>query len=93
MDFAPPKNLFEARLFSSSEVEAASFLALRGASSCLAPTSSFAVGTGASVYLASPLASFVTGNVLVVDGRHYLEGAAMLDAEQWRMSLTASPGR
>jgi len=40
----------------------------------------------AAAFLASPLASFVTGTVVVVDGGHYLEGPALLNAAQRSLS-------
>ena len=44
----------------------------------------------AAVFLASPLGSFITGTVLVVDGGHYLEGPALLNAAQRSLSAQAA---
>lgn len=43
----------------------------------------------AAVFLASPIATFITGSVVVVDGGHYLEGPALLNAAQRKLSALA----
>jgi NAD(P)-dependent dehydrogenase (short-subunit alcohol dehydrogenase family) len=47
----------------------------------------------AAVYLSSPLAACVTGTVLVVDCGHYLEGSALLNAQQRRISAELDSAR
>ena len=46
----------------------------------------------AAVFLASPLASFITGTIAVVDGGHYLGGSSLLNSAQRKVAAATASG-